>query len=139
MNRTNTHDHLRQIVSQVQNVSTNVTAIVEGSKEQATGLKEINTAVNTMDQGTQQNAAMVEESTAASHSLAREADALFELVKQFTVGAENATASDKAPSIPMAAPSNAKPVPSPARQMASKLATAFTGKSALAANSWEEF
>lgn len=47
----------------------NVGAIVEASKEQATGLKEINTAVNAMDQGTQQNAAMVEETTAAAHTL----------------------------------------------------------------------
>ncbi len=62
---TETGKALVHIVSQVQAVSVNVTAIVEGAKEQATGLKEINTAVNTMDQGTQQNAAMVEESTAA--------------------------------------------------------------------------
>lgn len=36
-----------------------------------------------MDQGTQKNAAMVEESTAASHSLAREAEAFFVLVGKF--------------------------------------------------------
>ncbi len=48
--------------------------------KQATGLKEINIAVNTMDQGTQQNAAMVEETSAAAHSLAREAERLFELI-----------------------------------------------------------
>ncbi len=50
---TETGKALEHIVSQVQAVSVNVTAIVEGAKEQATGLKEINTAVNTMDQGTQ--------------------------------------------------------------------------------------
>jgi methyl-accepting chemotaxis protein len=76
---------LEQIVAQVQAVSTNVTAIVDGSNEQATGLKEINTAVNIMDQGTQQNAAMVEESTAASHSLAKEAEALFDLIGRFEI------------------------------------------------------
>jgi methyl-accepting chemotaxis protein len=77
---------LEQIVAQVQAVSSNVTAIVDGSSEQATGLKEINTAVNIMDQGTQQNAAMVEESTAASHSLAKEAEALFQLIGRFEIG-----------------------------------------------------
>ncbi|MCU7981413.1 hypothetical protein KYK30_17110, partial [Shinella yambaruensis] len=41
------------------------------------------TAVNTMDQGTQQNAAMVEEQTAASHGLAAEAGALNALLAQF--------------------------------------------------------
>jgi methyl-accepting chemotaxis protein len=83
---TETGKALDLIVSQVLEVSTNVSAIVEGAKEQATGLREINTAVNTMDQGTQQNAAMVEESTAASHSLAREADALFSLIGHFEIG-----------------------------------------------------
>jgi methyl-accepting chemotaxis protein len=57
---------LERIVLQVQQVNSNVGAIVENSKEQALGLKEIKTAVNAMDQRTQQNAAMVEESTAAT-------------------------------------------------------------------------
>lgn len=80
-----TGEALQQIVSQVQKVDGNVEAIVEASREQATGLKEINTAVNSMDQGTQQNAAMVEEANAAAHSLASEADALFKLLSQFTI------------------------------------------------------
>ena len=83
---TETGEALNQIVSQVQAVSTNVAAIVEGAREQAVGLKEINTAVNTIDQGTQQNAAMVEESTAASHSLAKEAEDLFTLISTFEIG-----------------------------------------------------
>lgn len=80
-----TGEALQQIVSQVQKVDGNVEAIVEASREQATGLKEINTAVNSMDQGTQQNAAMVEEANAAAHSLASEAEALFRLLSQFTI------------------------------------------------------
>jgi methyl-accepting chemotaxis protein len=76
---------LTEIVSQVQDVSVNVTAIVEAAKEQAVGLKEINTAVNAMDQGTQQNAAMVEQSTAASNSLAHEAENLFSSISIFKV------------------------------------------------------
>ncbi|MFD1745402.1 methyl-accepting chemotaxis protein [Rhizobium helianthi] len=86
-----TGNALQHIVSQVQAVSTNVSAIVEGAREQSTGLKEINSAVNTMDQGTQQNAAMVEESTAASHSLAKEAEALFQLIQRFEIGSERST------------------------------------------------
>ncbi|MFN7091678.1 MAG: methyl-accepting chemotaxis protein [Allorhizobium sp.] len=80
---------LEQIVSQFQAVSMNVKAIVDGANEQASGLKEINTAVAIMDQGTQQNAAMVEESTAASHSLAREAEALFQLIARFEIGGQS--------------------------------------------------
>lgn len=48
---------------------------------------QINAAINHMDQTTQQNAAMVEKST-ASHSLAREADELAALVAQFELGNE---------------------------------------------------
>lgn len=81
-----TGDALQEIVRQVQDININVAAIVEAAREQATGLKEINSAVNIIDQGTQQNAAMVEESTAASHSLARETEALFKLIGQFRIG-----------------------------------------------------
>ena len=74
---------LQEIATQVQDIDTNIVAIVESAREQSTALGEINQAVNTVDHGTQQNAAMVEEQTAASHSLAREAAALFELLDQF--------------------------------------------------------
>jgi len=74
---------LQEIAAQVRDINTNVVAIVEAAREQSTALAEINQAVNTVDQGTQQNAAMVEEQTAASHSLALEAATLFELLGQF--------------------------------------------------------
>ncbi len=125
---------LQEILTQVDQINTNVTAIVEGAKEQATGLKEINQAVNTMDQGTQQNAAMVEQSTAASHALAKQADGLFSLLSQFKVG--EASQGRLA-----AARQDAKPVASPARTMVSRVAKAFSSNVAVAANrdSWEEF
>ncbi|OLP49771.1 methyl-accepting chemotaxis protein [Allorhizobium taibaishanense] len=84
---------LATIVNQVKDISINVLSIVEASREQATGIKEINLAVSQMDQGTQQNAAMVEESTAASHSLAMEADGLFTLVGKFETGDRRQNAS----------------------------------------------
>ena len=71
---------------EVQEINGHVNAIVTAAREQSTGLQEINTAVNTMDQGTQQNAAMVEEQTAASHGLAAEAGALNALLAQFKLG-----------------------------------------------------
>lgn len=132
----NTGKALQEIVSQVVQVDGNVGAIVEASKEQATGLKEINTAVNTMDQGTQQNAAMVEETTAAAHSLAREAEQLFALLGQFNVG--GGTVGQRA--APVAANAASRPTPSPARQMTAKVAQAFNGNAALkSGDSWEEF
>ncbi|WP_421591787.1 methyl-accepting chemotaxis protein [Shinella sp. M27] len=77
---------LEAIVREVQEINGHVNAIVLAAREQSTGLQEINTAVNTMDQGTQQNAAMVEEQTAASHGLASEAAALNALLAQFRLG-----------------------------------------------------
>ncbi|WP_349956451.1 PAS domain-containing methyl-accepting chemotaxis protein [Rhizobium sp. ZPR3] len=74
---------LEEIVTQVGDINTNVAAIVKASKEQTIGLREINSAINSLDQTTQQNAAMVEESTAASLRLANEADALHMLLAQF--------------------------------------------------------
>ena len=79
-------DALTTIVKEVQDISTNVVAIVEASKEQATGLNEINIAVNRIDQGTQQNAVMVGETTSASHKLAGEAEARNELLAHFRLG-----------------------------------------------------
>jgi methyl-accepting chemotaxis protein len=127
---------LTEIVSQVQNVSVNVTAIVEAAREQAIGLKEINTAVNTMDQGTQQNAALVEQSTAASNSLAREAETLFGLIGRFKVGS---TASGK-PDLRLAAVSSQRAsVLSPAKKLLGKVENAFRGNTAIAAKDWEDF
>ena len=61
---------LEGIVAQVSQISGIVADIAASAQEQASGLSQVNSAVNQMDQVTQQNAAMVEESTAASRSLA---------------------------------------------------------------------
>ncbi len=55
-----TGTELEKIVGAVQEISHHVQAIVTAAREQSTGLQEINLAVTAMDQGTQQNAAMVE-------------------------------------------------------------------------------
>ncbi len=73
---------------------TNIAAEIEASsKEQATGLAEVNMAVSQMDQVTQQNAAMVEESTAASRSLAQDAAELDRLMRQFHIHRDAVMAS----------------------------------------------
>ncbi len=77
---------MQRIVGHVATVDSAVTEIAASAREQARGLAEVNTAVNHMDQVTQQNAAMVEQSTAASHSLAEEAQALTRLTGHFQIG-----------------------------------------------------
>jgi methyl-accepting chemotaxis protein len=80
-------ERLTGIVAQVEQINDLVAEIASSAREQATGLAEINTAVNQMDQVTQQNAAMVEETTAASRALAREASELERLIARFRVEA----------------------------------------------------
>ena len=77
---------LGRIVEQVARLAGLISEIAASAKEQASGLSEVNTAVNQMDQVTQQNAAMVEQATAASHSLASEASELAALVGEFQIG-----------------------------------------------------
>jgi methyl-accepting chemotaxis protein len=132
---TETGKALEEIVGQVVQVDSNVNAIALASREQSTGLKEINTAVNTIDQGTQQNAAMVEETTAAAHSLSREAASLFELLSQFNVGGR--ASSGRA--LPASAAVPPRPATLPVRQMASKVSNSFQGKAAVKVESWEEY
>ena len=86
-----TGEALARIMAQVVEAAGLVTEIAASAQEQATGLAEVNTAVNSMDQATQQNAAMVEESTAASRTLAREAEALSLLAGRFRVDAGEAS------------------------------------------------
>ncbi len=131
-----TGNALQVIQNHVVAINTQLDAIATSAKEQSVGLSQVNVAVNQMDQVTQQNAAMVEEATAASGTLATEAQRLRELVGRFNTetsrpAARQAWAAEPAPS---------RPAPSPARNLAKKVASAFGGSSAAAAaTSWEEF
>jgi methyl-accepting chemotaxis protein len=114
---------LEQIVGQVNEINANIMAVVEAAREQSIGLKSINQAVNAMDQGTQQNAAMVEETTAASHSLAHEAEVLRDLLAQFRFEQQSSVRITTARH-------DAKPVASPARNLVAKVARANHGVAA---------
>ncbi|MEP9401605.1 methyl-accepting chemotaxis protein [Sphingomonas sp. VNH70] len=84
---------LDRIVTRVTEIGDLVATIASGADSQALGLQQVNTAVNEMDSVTQQNAAMVEESTAAARSLATEAEALSRHVARFRLGDAAATAA----------------------------------------------
>jgi len=85
-----TGEAINRIITRIEEISEHVGAMATASREQSTGLAEVNTAVNQMDQMTQQNAAMVEETNAASHTLAQEAAALTALVAKFRLDIEDA-------------------------------------------------
>ena len=82
---------LKSIGEYVVQINQVMDAIATSAREQSTGLAEINTAVNQMDQATQQNAAMVEQSTAAVATLSAEASRLRHLVNQFQLKSDNTT------------------------------------------------
>ncbi|PZQ56872.1 MAG: chemotaxis protein [Phenylobacterium zucineum] len=77
---------LSRIAEHVTQVNTLIANIAESATQQASGLSQVNTAINHMDQMTQQNAAMVEETSAASQSLASEAQGLERLTGSFNLG-----------------------------------------------------
>jgi methyl-accepting chemotaxis protein len=124
---------LNEIVTQVQQINQNVGAIVTSSREQSTGLQEINVAVNQMDQGTQQNAAMVEQSTAASHGLAEQAAALSHLLSQFRLGGTNLPAVH---AVRKAAAPQASPARAPVRRVVPAMGA---GAAVRKEEEWSEF
>jgi methyl-accepting chemotaxis protein len=127
---------LTGIVSKVAEIDALISEIALSSQEQATGLNEVNSAVNQMDQITQQNAAMVEQSTAAAANLRSEATGLADLVARFRTGAAPAGR-------PVAAdPRRHAPARNPVRAAQAKVAAYAGGGAApapAASSDWEEF
>ena len=127
---------LSRIVSQVKEINAVVTEIAASAQEQATGLAQVNTAVNQMDQMTQQNAAMVEETTAASGSLAGETDKLAAHVGVFKLGRASPAGNTAPRRVASPRPDTRKPASALGR-------AASRGNLALARqpdeDGWEEF
>jgi methyl-accepting chemotaxis protein len=135
-------DALQRIVAHVNEISGLVGDIAASAHEEAQGLSEVNSAVNQMDQVTQQNAAMVEEATAASRMLADEAKELARLVARFRISGTE--------TLQYVAPSRAaERTEEPASRPAAAAPPPTIGNTALkaqpapapqaAADDWEEF
>ena len=141
-----TGDALGRIVVKVGEIDTLVTEIAASAQEQATGLQQVNITVNQMDHVTQQNAAMVEESTAATHSLKRDTAGLVGLMARFTLDKEARPAPPSLARQPLAPadPAIHEPARNPVAEARARLA-AFArpaiGNAALAPveDGWEEF
>jgi methyl-accepting chemotaxis protein len=108
-----TGDLLEKIVARVGQINGLISGITRQTESQSVNLVQVNTAVAEMDRMTQRNAAMVEQSTAASRSLADEANNLTKLVNQFRIGGAGARLSVIAP-IPV--PASFAPVAMPVSQ-----------------------
>ena len=136
---------LNEIVAEVAGMAEIVAKIADSAREQATSLREVSSAADQMDKVTQQNAAMVEESTAAAQTLSTETDELAQSISRFKTNANGAAnASSRRP---QAAPATATRAPahkSPARSVPQMKRTGSGGAAPSrhedsAAQSWEEF
>ena len=76
---------LEEIVASVKKVSDIVAEIAAASREQSAGIEQVNRAVMQMDQLTQQNAALVEEATAAAQNMAGQAHELSENMGRYRI------------------------------------------------------
>jgi methyl-accepting chemotaxis protein len=132
-----TGEALAKIEGQVSDINDHIQSIATAATEQSAGLAEVNTAVNQMDQVTQKNAAMVEETSAATHKLSQEAAGLAGMIGWFRLadaaGAmRSLSVAAAAPAARAAAPS--RPAAAPAR--VSRPAKVAGGGST---TGWEEF
>ena len=118
-----TGETLLRIIEKVGGVNALVSEIAASAHEQSTALAEVNIAVNQMDQVTQQNAAMVEETTAASHGLAQQAEGLATLIGRFRVGDSQGRS----------------PAPVPALRTHTAMKVTGRGGAQPKADEWEEF
>ncbi len=133
------------IVDAIANIDSLVVDIAASTREQATGMSEVNTAVNQMDQVTQQNAAMVEQATAAAASLRSEAASLASLIAVFdTDGGDQMTfaAPQRVARARSGVTHSSSGPANPVHLARSRVASFARGGPATAqkpANEWEEF
>jgi methyl-accepting chemotaxis protein len=85
---------LAEIVMRVKKVTDVMAEIASSSREQASGIEQVNKAITMMDDVTQQNAALVEEASAAAQALTEQASSLTQLIARYRV--EEST-SEEAP------------------------------------------
>ncbi|WP_137132085.1 methyl-accepting chemotaxis protein [Rhizobium sp. FY34] len=79
----NSGRHMVEIRDHILTIDREISTITEGARQQSTAIAEISSAVNNMDQMTQRNAAMVEESNAATQAIEQEGQQLFDKISRF--------------------------------------------------------
>ena len=130
---------LNEIVAQVADMSSIVTLIAKGAREQSINLKEVSSAADQMDRVTQQNAAMVEEATAAAQTLGKETDQLSALTARFKTSSLHKGRNDHSAARPESRTMGTRAVSSaqPVRQLKTVGAGGAAEKVSVA--EWDEF
>jgi methyl-accepting chemotaxis protein len=129
---------MEQIVASIQRVTDIMGEITAASQEQTDGIEQVNQAITQMDQVTQQNAALVEQATAAAESMQEQAGHMAQVVSVFKTGVAQATpaAASKAADRPVAAVVPKLAASGNTPRAAAKLAAR---PAASTADEWEEF
>jgi methyl-accepting chemotaxis protein len=104
-----------EVVASVQKVADIISEISAASQEQTTGINQVNQAVTSMDEATQQNAALVEEAAAAAESLVEQANELNDVVSQFKLGNEKPASDRRAANSPLRKKPSVDKVTSPVK------------------------
>ena len=135
---------MTEIVSQVQRVSQLITEISNASNEQSMGISQVGESVTQLDQVTQQNAALVEESAAAAESLKHQAANLAEVVSVFKISGSTPTAAKANHAAPIRVANLPRPPVRAKPAAASSAATAprrpsDTAVAKTSTDNWESF
>lgn len=132
---------MQEVVTSVQRVSDIISEIAAASSEQTTGIDQVNQAVTSMDEVTQQNAALVEEAAAAAESLLDQANNLAEVVSIFKLENETKAQERRSANSPLrnqvATEQPSKPKSSANSGLKSSMTFAKTGTDD--AGDWETF
>lgn len=126
---------LKEIVGAVDKVSVMIQEITTAAAEQSSGIEQVNTAIAQMDEMTQQNAALVEEASAAGEAMAEQSNGMMRMMEFFTVDAGGASHS---PMAPMHSAPALKAVSSGSVSRGNAVAKGATGM-ASSDDEWEEF
>ncbi|CAD1791383.1 HAMP domain-containing protein [Xanthomonas arboricola pv. juglandis] len=131
---------MAEIVASVQRVTDIMGEISAASQEQSAGIEQVNQTITQMDETTQQNAALVEEATAAARSMEEQAGHLAEAVSVFKLDEPAAPAAPAARARPVASrPVAVTPATKPAARAAATPSRTAKPQAALADGNWQEF
>ncbi|MBI2744254.1 MAG: MCP four helix bundle domain-containing protein [Burkholderiales bacterium] len=113
-------DTMNEIVQSVRRVADVISEITAAAGEQSTGIAQVNTSIANLDQMTQQNAALVEQSAAAAQSMREQADQLAQAVAVFKLAGHATAATQRSvqgprPSVALPRPAVTAPRAAPAR------------------------
>jgi methyl-accepting chemotaxis protein len=134
-----TQGSLQRIVHKAGDLSGMIADIAAGANRQAVAIVQVNSAIAELDKATQQNAALVEESTAASHSLANESGRLSSVVERFSLNGDVGRSAASSPVIEFSRPRSSARRTSVAPQINPAPTSRALVSNAVAAEDWSEF